>query len=144
MAINLPWNIENLPLGSQIVDSKTKNVDYNLILVGRKLSKEDQLDTETKHFLNKEIFHEDGDTKTDEGILKDEGVLSYYSRNFGKVILLLWAIAWIGGMYQFSMGLSESYEDYLDYVLYQNLKRKRNMDWIIRITYLTNASNADR
>ena len=98
-------DFDNLPQDSQIIDESTnKNTEFDLVLIGRKLTKEEQsqhgMDLEEhanedqhniKHFINKEIFHEADLSDISKGVKKEEGVIVYYMRNFLKIIILVTA-----------------------------------------------------
>mmetsp|Transcript_32722 Transcript_32722/g.28997 ORF Transcript_32722/g.28997 Transcript_32722/m.28997 type:complete len:277 (+) Transcript_32722:224-1054(+) len=150
-------DFQNIPQGSEIIDKQTnKDTEFDLLLVGRKLNKEEQDEHKLtinkegeeskhniKHFINKEIFHEANMRNIDKGVKKDEGVWKYYLRGFAKVILLVSFISTLFLAHSFSNQLGTYYEDYVDYTLYQAFKRKNSVEYLTKITYRLNAYGSE-
>ncbi|CAI2372978.1 unnamed protein product [Moneuplotes crassus] len=144
-------DLSSLPQGMNIIDENTNKTEYDLLLVGRKMKKGEQEEHhlappsdsdgkkhDIKHFINQDIFHEADMSTINKGVKKDEGVLMYYTRNFGNVVLLLFGISCLNLIYSLSMNIGKHYEDYLDYSIYQHFKRKRKIQRLITLTYLLN------
>ena len=101
--LNENVDFNNLPQDSHVIDEYTnQNTEFDLVLVGRKLTKEEQsqhgMDLEEhanedqnkiKHFINKEIFHEADLSNVTKGARKGEGAFMYFTRNYMKIFILI-------------------------------------------------------
>jgi len=142
-------DLKQVPKGVELLDEDTaKNSEYELLLIGRKLNKDEQdieeyegEGTEVKHFINKQMFHEADMSKIDKGVKKNEGIFKYYSRNFYKVYLLYSVLGLLTLFYWYKDLLNRYYEDYVDSILYINFKRGRTNSYIIQSTYMSNVSS---
>lgn len=80
------------------------------------------------------MFHESGE-KFDKGIKLDEGVVKHYARHFYLVVGLVFGIFGMLSLYQYSFTIMYSYEDYLDWLVFQHLKRGRSVHDLGRAFY---------
>lgn len=88
--------------------------------------------------ISSEVFHESGET-FNEGTKRDEGVMKHYLRHVYLVVGMVLSVTTFMKMYQMSFSVLELYEDYLDWVIFQHVKRGRSVDSLGKIFY-----NSDR
>lgn len=82
------------------------------------------------------MFHESGE-KFSKAVVRDEGVFKHYMRHVYMIFGLLTGVSLIIKAYQMSFQLLPLYEDYLDWVLFQHVKRGRSIEHLGRIFYQT-------
>lgn len=112
-------------------------------MVGRKVEADetdkdrylaDIIDDSNQHAISSDVYHESGE-KFSQAILKNEGVTKHFLRNFYI------AIGMVVGVYAFVHVYTESnkflmtYEDYLDWVVFQQVKKGRSVDQLARVFY---------
>lgn len=143
-------DMENIPKGVQIIDSEASvHNEYDLVLVGRKLTDSEVEDltlqdlhsddsSNVKHYINKEIFHEADLRNVSKGAKKGEGSFKYFARNFYQFYIagVLTMLFFMG--YQANFILGHYYEDYVNYYLFYDFKRKQNIEEILQKTYNVN------
>ena len=107
-------------------------------MVGRKISaaeKEERgLRFEETHNVSSAVFHESGEQFT-EAIQKDEGTVKHFARHFYMPILMLGCLFFGLHLYQKSSLIMFEYEDYLDWVVFDKIKRGYRLEKIARMLY---------
>ena len=92
---DLKNRLDQLKEGSELIDdSDLHESQYKMVMIGRKISKEEQQTDsflshfEAKHNLSADVFHESAQ-KFDQATLKGEGVARHYLRNLHLPVLLV-------------------------------------------------------
>lgn len=105
-------------------------------MVGRRLREgEDALDG-GQHVLSTDVLHESGESFA-KGVTKDEGLALHYLRHIYLVVGTIAGVFLFIKAYQASFAVQPLYEDYLDWVVYQHVKRGRPVEQLARIFYQT-------
>ena len=87
-----------------------------------------------QHVLSTDVFHESGE-HFNKAIVKDEGIVKHYLRHIYLIAGLVFGVTLIIKGYQLSFQLIPVYEDYLDWVLFQHVKRGRSVEQLGRVFY---------
>eukprot|EP00347_Sterkiella_histriomuscorum_P003335 403364684 len=118
--------------GKQIIDdSQLDSQKFKLVMIGRKVQVDEEehlmeLSNGQQHMLSSQVFHESGE-KFSKGIQKDEGVFKHYSRHVYLVLAMFLGVNFAVSLYQFSHKILGLYEDYLDWLIFQQVKRGRSL-----------------
>ena len=76
--------------------------------------------------LSSQIYHESSE-QFDEGTKKDEGVLMYTLRHIYLVAAVFAGIGVVSKVYALTFTIKDHYEDYLDQILFEGVKRMRGV-----------------
>ena len=111
-------------------------------MIGRKVSEEEEahhwLENSSQHVLSSEVFHESGE-KFQKAIVRDEGMVKHYLRHIYLMVGMVVGVTGFVKAYQMSYMMMPLYEDYIDYVLFEHVKRGRNVSDLAIVFY-----NSDR
>ena len=105
-------------------------------MVGRKIREEEAeqdhyleeiVNDQNQHQITSEVYHESGESFS-QAILKNESMTKDFFRTLympaGLVLLIGLAYQW----YTISYSIGPTYEDYLDWIVFQTVKRGRPLD----------------
>merc|ERR1712151_992183 len=92
------------------------------------------IDERNQHAISSEVYHESGE-KFSQAILKNEGVTKHFLRNFYIAIGTIAAVQLAMYVYTESNNFLMLYEDYLDWVVFQQVKQGRSVDRLARVFY---------
>jgi hypothetical protein len=87
-----------------------------------------------QHILSTDVFHEGGE-KFKKNITKDEGILKHYMRHIYLLFGLVFGVTTVMKAYQWSFQLLPLYEDYLDWVIFEHVKRGRSLEKLGKVFY---------
>ena len=104
-------------------------------MVGRRLRDGEEADG-GQHVLSTDVLHETGESFA-KGVTKDEGLAFHYLRHLYLVAATVAGVMLFIKGYQASYAVQPLYEDYIDWVLYQHVKRGRPVEQLARIFYQT-------
>ena len=121
-------------------DSVVDSQKYKLVMIGRRITEEEHLlDSVTQgsqHVLSTDVFHESGE-KFGKGVLKDEGMTMHYLRHIYLIVGMVAGVTIFIKTYQMSFQLQPLYEYYLDWVLFQHVKRGGSVELLGKVFYQT-------
>ena len=124
--------------GQQIVDDSTIDAQkYKLVMIGREVTEKDYLLAEQangQHILATDVFHESGE-QFSKAVKLDEGVVKHYVRHIYLIVGMVFGVFTAVSMYQYSFQILPLYEDYLDWVIFQHVKRGRSVQDLGRAFY---------
>ena len=121
-------------------DATLETQKYKLVMVGRAVTEDEEhhhmLDhaTQGQHILSTDVFHESGE-KFKKNITKDEGILKHYMRHIYLLFGLIFGVTTVMKAYQWSFQLLPLYEDYLDWVIFEHVKRGRSLEKLGKVFY---------
>lgn len=143
---------EGATAGKEIVDdAQITDQRYKLVMVGRKLTEEDlenlpalQVEGmgEQQHMLSSQIFHESSE-QFSEDIVKNEGLLRYYSRHLHMVFGMFIGIAALIKVYAYQYELLLYLEDYQDLVYFDYVKKMGCQNTRVKAEDLQRMSGAE-
>ena len=117
-------------------------------MIGRKVAEgEDnnllELANGQQHMLSSAVYHESGE-KFDKGVKKDEGVVRYYMRHVYLIFAMVLGVNSLVQLYQFSFKIQPIYEDYHDWLVFQQVKRGRDVEVLARALYKSDVYSVER
>ena len=121
-------------------DATLETQKYKLVMVGRAVTEDEEhhhmLDhaAQGQHILSTDVFHESGE-KFKKNITKDEGILKHYMRHIYLLFGLVFGVTTVMKAYQWSFQLLPLYEDYLDWVIFEHVKRGRSLEKLGKVFY---------
>ena len=121
-------------------DATLETQKYKLVMVGRAVTEDEEhhhmLDhaAQGQHILSTDVFHESGE-KFKKNITKDEGILKHYMRHIYLLFGLIFGVTTVMKAYQWSFQLLPLYEDYLDWVIFEHVKRGRSLEKLGKVFY---------
>jgi hypothetical protein len=124
-----------------VVDDATLETQkYKLVMVGRAVTEDEEHHhmlehaAQGQHILSTDVFHESGE-KFKKNITKDEGILKHYMRHIYLLFGLIFGVTTVMKAYQWSFQLLPLYEDYLDWVIFEHVKRGRSLEKLGKVFY---------
>ena len=122
-------------------------------MVGRKVSQREldenpqlkyllEVNEESKHNISSDVYHESGEQFT-QAIKQNEGAVKHFMRHSYLAVGMILGVFASVQLYQQSYLFSQSYEDYLDYVIVEQVKRGRSMSGLARIFYCTDTYSVE-
>jgi hypothetical protein len=121
-------------------DTTLDSQKYKLVMIGRKVSEDEEshhiLDstTNSQHVLSTDVFHESGE-KFQKAIVRDEGIMKHYLRHMYLMVGMIVGVTTFVKLYQMSYQMLPLYEDYVDWVLFEHVKRGRNLSDLTEVFY---------
>jgi hypothetical protein len=82
------------------------------------------------------VFHESGE-RFSRATKQDEGVVKYFARQSYIPFILLTSIFLGMKVYQESFSFLDTYEDYLDWLCFQNVKQGHSLELLARSMFKT-------
>ena len=138
----------NITKGQQVVDDYTNTDDvreYRLVMVGRKITeKEAEQDSflreiamsDNQHSVQQDVFHESGE-QFQQAVLRNESGTKHFLRHSYLAFTFLLLVGFSMQLYSESHKFLMVYEDYLDWFIFQHVKRGRSLSNLARMFYFS-------
>lgn len=94
------------------------------------------------HILATDVLHESGD-KFSKATLRDEGIIKHYLRHVYLIAGMIIGVSAFVKWYQLSFQILPLYEDYLDWVLFEHVKRGRSVTSLGVIFYICDSYSVE-